>query len=92
MRNPTRLLCTAAGALLAAAAPLRAQQPTLRDSLLDRLVGRWVLRGTIQGAATTHDVTADWVLGHQYVRIQEASRVLGEPSPVIDEHRRRTLP
>jgi hypothetical protein len=72
--KPLRTLLLAATAMVAAAAPLRAQQPTLRDSLLDRLVGRWVLRGTIQGARTTHDVTAEWVLGHQYVRIAEVSR------------------
>ncbi len=59
--------------LIAGLAP--AQQPApLQDPLLDRFVGRWVLTGTIGGAATTHDVDIAWVLGHQYVRIQETSR------------------
>jgi hypothetical protein len=52
-----------------------AQQPaTFQDPLLDHFVGPWVLTGTIGGAATTHDVDVAWVLGHQYVCIQETSR------------------
>lgn len=51
-----------------------AQQPTLSDPLLDRLVGRWTLTGTIDGQQTTHDVTAEWVLNHQYVHVHEVSR------------------
>lgn len=62
-------------ALLLFGLPARAQDaPPYRDALLDRLVGRWVLRGTIAEGQTTHDVTADWVLGHQYVRLHEVSR------------------
>jgi hypothetical protein len=57
------------------AIPVSAQQPaTFQDPLLDHFVGKWVLTGTIGGAATTHDVDAAWVLGHQYVRFQETSR------------------
>jgi len=44
------------------------------DSLFDRLVGHWVLRGTIAGQATTHDVTFDWLLGREYVQMHEVSR------------------
>jgi len=50
-----------------------AQQP-FQDPLLDRLIGKWVLQGTIGGAATTHDIESEWVLGHQYVRLHEVSR------------------
>jgi hypothetical protein len=50
------------------------QTATFQDSLLDHFVGKWVLAGTIGGAATTHDVDAAWVLGHQYVRFLEVSR------------------
>jgi hypothetical protein len=60
-----------------------AQQPTFRDALVDRLVGDWVLSGTINGHATTHDIRAEWVLNHQYVRIHETSRernAAGEPA------------
>ncbi len=51
-----------------------ADEPPLADPLLDRIVGTWVLRGTIAGAETTHDVVAEWVLNHQYVRLHEVSR------------------
>ena len=46
----------------------------LQDPLLDHMVGKWVLQGTIGGKTTTHDIVAEWVLGHQYMRIQEVSR------------------
>jgi hypothetical protein len=51
-----------------------AQQPPVNSPLLDHLVGRWVLQGTIAGQDTTHDVNAEWVLQHHYLRIQEVSR------------------
>ena len=54
-----------------------AQQPTFRDALLDRFAGRWVLTGTIAGKPAMHDVTADWVLGHQYLRVHEVARERG---------------
>lgn len=61
-------------ALLLATSPLGAQQATSQDSLLDRTIGRWVLRGTIAGQQTTHDVTFEWVLNRGYVRMTEVSR------------------
>jgi len=51
-----------------------AQQQMFQDLLLDHLVGTWVLQGTIDGRETTHDIAAEWVLGHQYMRITEVSR------------------
>jgi hypothetical protein len=44
------------------------------DSLFDRLVGNWVLRGTIARQQTTHDVTFEWMLGRSYVQMHEVSR------------------
>jgi hypothetical protein len=44
------------------------------ETLLDRLAGRWVLRGRIAGRETTHDISADWTLNHGYLRIHEVSR------------------
>jgi len=55
-------------------AVLPAQQPPVNSPLLDRLVGNWVLQGTIAGQQTTHDVEAEWVLDHHYLRIHEISR------------------
>ncbi|MBU1699189.1 MAG: hypothetical protein KJ970_15195 [Candidatus Eisenbacteria bacterium] len=54
--------------------PATAQQPDLQDALLDHLTGVWVLQGVIAGGQTTHDIVAEWVLGHQYLRIHEVSR------------------
>ena len=51
-----------------------AQQPTFHDQLLDQMAGNWLLQGTIAGKETTHDIVAEWVLGHQYLRIHEVSR------------------
>lgn len=50
------------------------QQVSFQDSLLDRLTGKWILQGTIAGDQTTHDVTAKWVLAHNYFQIHETSR------------------
>jgi hypothetical protein len=45
-----------------------------QDSLLTLLTGKWVLKGTIAGQQTTHDIQCDWVLGHQYIQFSEVSR------------------
>jgi hypothetical protein len=66
-----RLIVGLAGLLLGL--PLAAQSPQ-RDSLLSRLIGRWVLRGPMAGKAVVHDVTFEWVLGGEYVEMHEVSR------------------
>ncbi|HEV8365742.1 MAG TPA: hypothetical protein VGQ52_19670 [Gemmatimonadaceae bacterium] len=60
-------------ALLLSAHPLAAQGLPA-DSLFDRLVGHWVLRGTIARQQTVHDVTFEWLLGREYVQMHEVSR------------------
>jgi len=67
-----RHACCLLVALLCAAAA--AQQPPVQSPLLDHLVGEWVMQGTLARKATTHDVTAEWVLDHHYVRVHEVSR------------------
>ena len=69
MRNAL-LRCT----LLLAALPLLAQQPPVKSPLLDHLAGKWVLQGTMASRPTVHDVDAEWVLDHHYLRIHEVSR------------------
>lgn len=59
---------------LAVAGSVWGDAPRAENRLIDRLVGRWVLSGTIAGRKTTHDVSAEWVLNHGYVRIHEVSR------------------
>jgi hypothetical protein len=70
MKNPHGLMLLS----LLAAPPATAQQSGLQDPLLDRLAGQWVMTGTIAGAEITHDVDAEWVLGHNYLRIKDVSR------------------
>lgn len=50
------------------------QQKTNQDSLLNHMVGNWVLFGIIDGKETTHDIFIEWVLGHQYLQLKEVSR------------------
>jgi hypothetical protein len=50
------------------------QQSTFQDSLLDRMVGNWTLKGIIAGQETTHDIEVSWILGHQYIQLKETSR------------------
>lgn len=47
------------------------------DSLFDRLIGHWVLRGIMARQATTHDVDFEWMLGREYVKMHEVSRERG---------------
>jgi hypothetical protein len=44
------------------------------DLLMDRMIGEWVMTGTIANQQVTHDVYVDWILKRQYVRIHEVSR------------------
>ena len=66
------------GLVLLFANASRADEPPFESALLDKLVGAWVLTGTIAGEATVHDIVADWVLGHQYLRIDEVARETNE--------------
>lgn len=60
-------------ALLCAPAAVLAQELP-PDSLFSRLVGHWVLRGSIARQQTVHDVDFEWLLGREYVQMHEVSR------------------
>jgi hypothetical protein len=45
--------------------------PEWRDDLLDHMTGSWKLTGSVMGQEAHHTVTAEWVLNHQFLRIQE---------------------
>lgn len=65
-------------ALAMACAPAAASGQGINpDSLFPRLIGEWVLRGTIARQQTVHDVTFEWLLGHEYVQMHEVSRERG---------------
>lgn len=53
---------------------ISAQQTSFQDSLLDRMTGIWILKGTIAGQEVTHDIEVSWILEHQYLQITEISR------------------
>ena len=59
---------------LLVAVPAFGQEQPFHDALLDHMVGHWVLKGTIAGQQTTHDVDIKWVLQHRYIRIDEVAR------------------
>jgi len=42
-----------------------------RDDLVDHLAGTWKLEGQVMGREAHHDVQAEWVLHHQFLRIHE---------------------
>jgi hypothetical protein len=44
------------------------------DDLLDHFVGKWDVSATVHGEKFTLDREAEWVMGHQYLRIHEKSR------------------
>ena len=41
------------------------------DDLVDHMVGIWKMEGPVMGRPAHHDVQAEWVLGHQFLRIHE---------------------
>jgi hypothetical protein len=76
-----KFLITLCLSLIALSPAARSQG--IHDDLLDHMTGEWILHGTIAGQQTTHDITASWVLQHQYIRIDEVSREkdsLGHPA------------
>ena len=49
-----------------------AQTPTeWHDDLVDHMVGTWKMEGHVMGQAAHHEVKADWVLTHQFLRLHE---------------------
>jgi hypothetical protein len=51
---------------------MMAQAPAeWQDGLVNHLAGSWKLEGKVMGSNAHHDVQADWVLNHQFLRIQE---------------------
>ncbi len=60
--------------LIAALAPMHAPAqapPEWKDDLADHMVGTWKIDGQVMGREAHHDVQAEWVLNHQFLRIDE---------------------
>jgi hypothetical protein len=45
------------------------QQPPLHSDLLDQLAGIWVVAGTVRDRPVHEVADAEWVLGHQFLRL-----------------------
>lgn len=73
-----RLLLVLGITLFAAFAQAAGEPPpdvaTAAHAVLEKLVGHWVLTGTISRQQTTHHVDAEWILQDNYVRLAETSR------------------
>jgi hypothetical protein len=41
------------------------------DDLLDHMAGSWKISGQVLGNDAQHEVRAEWVLNHQFLRIHE---------------------
>src|ERR1700730_4301986 len=67
LRTVLLFLCLQFPSLLAQPTPANA-------ALLEHLHGSWVLRGTLAGKVTTHDVTAASILDGLYLQLHERSR------------------
>jgi hypothetical protein len=64
--------CLVAVLLVVLSPAVRAQAPAgWHDDLVDHLLGPWTLNGQVMGRDAHHDVVADWVLDHQFLRIHE---------------------
>jgi hypothetical protein len=73
-------------ALPIALVPVRsgAQTPAeWRDDLVDHMTGTWKVEGQVMGRDAHHEVRAEWVLNHQFLRIHEKTDA-GAPA---SEHR-----
>jgi Protein of unknown function (DUF1579) len=45
--------------------------PAWHDDFVDHLAGAWKIEGQVMGSPAHHEVQAEWVLGHQFLRIHE---------------------
>ena len=50
------------------------QQTTFQDTLLEKMIGEWTLKGTIANKETVHDISVSWILDHQYLQLKEVSQ------------------
>lgn len=67
------LLNLAGGPVIANAAPADGPGHVFTDGLLDHMAGAWHLTGSAAGKPVDQRVTVRWVLGHQFLQIQEGN-------------------
>ncbi len=55
--------------------PLDGPNRIFQDELLDNLQGKWKVNGTIKGQPREMELTAEWVLNHQFLLVRERDAV-----------------
>jgi hypothetical protein len=51
--------------------PVAQAPPQWQDAFVDHLAGSWKVEGTLVGQNAHHTVRAEWMLNHQFLRIEE---------------------
>lgn len=76
-------LGVSSGSILSGHAGVQEVKKPNPEFLMEKMTGKWVMRGTIDGEKVTHDVVVDRILNKGYVRIHEIARekdAKGEPA------------
>ena len=67
------MLCSACSSVSGARVPpppSKGLPKAFEDARLNDLVGTWKMEGAVRGDSVTYRATGEWVLGHQFLRIQ----------------------
>jgi len=76
----TRLLLLVLLVTIPAANSMAQAPQEWRDDLVDHLAGTWKLEGQVLGREAHHDVQAEWVLNHEFLRIHEKTAATAPPA------------
>jgi hypothetical protein len=66
------------------APPLDGPNHIFHDELLDNMAGTWNLTGKIGSQPLNHSVEVEWVLNHQFLRVQEKDLSPKENAPAYE--------
>jgi hypothetical protein len=64
--------------LVSAASTAQSSKPWA-DDLIDHMAGNWKMEGPMKGGIAHHDIQAEWVLNHQFLRISEKTNATALP-------------
>jgi len=57
--------------------------PEWKDELVDHMSGNWVLSGQVLGREAHHELQAEWLLNHQFLRLHEKT---SHDAPASERH------